>query len=458
MKKIAVLPLLLVGAIAGGAVTNLYIQNRDTDYNKFKTAIRTLEAGYYEQVDRTKLIDGAINGMLEALDDPYSDYLNQEETEEFNNFLSPSFVGIGAEVKSEEGKITIVSPIKGSPAEKAGLLPGDRILKVDDKPTEGMSVTDAVKLIRGEKGTKVRLTIHRPGQDAELTVTIVRDKIPIQTVYSEIESGNVGIVTVSTFSEPTAKEFENAVHELKKQGMKGLVIDLRQNPGGLLETALEISNMLLETGEVIVQAESRSGEKQLYKAEHKDVGLDEMPVVVIVDKGSASASEILAAALRDQRKATIVGETTFGKGTAQAVSRFADGSNMNFTVAKWLTPKGEWIHKKGVKPDVVVELPEYANLPIINPEQELKPDTFSAEIKTLQEMLSVLGFDPGRKDGFFDEGTQKAVISFQKAQGLQQTGTVKGETAVKLVQLIREKIVANDTQKQAAVKMVKEKL
>ncbi|WP_274361360.1 S41 family peptidase [Paenibacillus thermotolerans] len=458
MKKITAIPLLLAGALIGGVATNMITENRNSEYDKFQTALRTLEKGYYKPVDRTKLVDGAINGMLESLDDPYSDYLNQEETKEFNNFLSPSFVGIGAEVKSENGKITIVAPIKGSPAEKAGLKPGDHITKVDDKSTEGMSVNDAVKLIRGEIGTKVRLTIQRPGQEALINLTIVRDKIPIETVYAEMANDRVGVITVSTFSEPTAQEFENAVLELEKQGMKGLVIDLRQNPGGLLDTALEIGNLFLQTGDVIVQAEDRYGNKQQYKAKHKDIGLDPMPIAVLIDKGSASASEILSAALKEKRGATLVGETSFGKGVAQAVNRFSDGSNMNYTIAKWLTPNGEWIHEKGVKPDVPVKLPAYASLPILNPEQALKVDSFGPEVKTLQDMLQALGYDPGRKDGLFDEGTKKAVLAFQKAAGLEQTGTAAGETTSRLILQLREKIIANDTQKQEAVKLVEEKL
>ncbi|WP_199613584.1 S41 family peptidase [Paenibacillus alkalitolerans] len=458
MRKIAAVPLVLVSALIGGAVTNLYTQNTDTEYNKFKQAISMLESGYFKSVERSKLVDGAINGMVEALDDPYSDYLNQEETEQFNEHISSSFVGIGAEVKSEDDKIIIVSPIKGSPAEKAGLKPGDRIMKVDETVLDGMKVAEAVKLIRGEKGTKVRLTIVRPGHEGELVVTIVRDTIPLETVFYEMTEDKIGIVTVTTFAQPTAEEFEKAVRELKSKGMEGLVLDLRQNPGGLLNVAIDMANMFLETGKTVLQSERRGGEREVYKAEHRDVGLDGLPVAVLVDGGSASASEIMAAALRDSGGAAVVGVKTFGKGTAQAVSEFPDGSNMNFTVAKWLTPKGDWIHEKGVVPDIAVELPAYANIPLINPEQELKQDAFSAEIKSLQEMLSALGYEPGRKDGFFDQSTKEAVIKFQKAKGLEPTGTVIGETTIQLIEQLREKILANDTQKQAAVKWVKERM
>ncbi|KKB38544.1 lmo1851 family serine protease [Bacillus thermotolerans] len=422
------------------------------EFEKLYEAYDKLEANYYKDIDQEKLIDGAINGMVESLDDPYSEYMNEEEAGQFQESVSSSFEGIGAEIQEEKGTIKIVSPIKGSPAEKAGLQPNDRILSVDGKSLQGMSSSEAVMLIRGEKGTKVTLTIQRAGVSEPMDITITRDEIPIETVYAEMDKNNVAHIQITSFSEHTASELKEAIKKMKAEGMQSLVLDLRQNPGGLLDQAIEITSMFVPEGEVILQVEDSEGnrEKMLSDGGEKF----DLPVAVLVDGGSASASEIFATAMRESAGVPLVGEKTFGKGTVQTAEGFSDQSNMKFTTAKWLTPKGNWIHEKGVTPDEVVELPSYSKLSYINPDSELKLDNLSEEVKNAEKALEALEYNPGKVDGFFDEETEEAVKAFQEEADLEVTGVITGDTAVELMTSLREKIEQNDTQKQKAIELL----
>lgn len=427
--------------------------NDRQEFNKLYEAYDTLSSKYYKSLNQNKLINGAINGMVEALDDPYSDYMSKDEAKSFHSSISSSFEGIGAEIQEKDGHITIVSPIKGSPAEKAGLKPNDIILSVNGKSLQGMNSTQAVTMIRGKKGTKVELSIQRPGTGAPMSVPIIRDEIPIETVYGEMVDDKIAKVQITSFSSNTSNELVKTLNDLQKKGMKGLVLDLRQNPGGLLDQAVTISSMFVPKGKVIVKEEDRNGKITEIPSENK--GNPNLPLVVLIDKGSASASEILSAAVKESAGVPLVGEKSFGKGTVQTASDFSDGSNLKFTIAKWLTPNGNWIHKKGIKPDYEVALPEYSTLPIINPDKELALSSSSTEVQTAQKMLKAIGFDPGRDDGFFDEKTKAAVMAFQKAQKLPVNGVLKGDSTIKLMDLLREKIKTSDTQLQKAVEVLK---
>jgi carboxyl-terminal processing protease len=427
-----------------------------TEFSKFYSAFDTLKNGYYQKVDDKKLINGAINGMVESLGDPYSDYMSNTESKSFHNSISSSFEGIGAEIQEKDTHIVIVSPIKGSPAEKAGLKPNDVIVSVNGKSLQGKSSTQAVALIRGKKGTKVDLVIQRPGTEAPVKVSVVRDQIPINTVYGEMVGDGIAKVQITSFSTNTSKELVKTLDDLQKQGMKGMVLDLRQNPGGLLDQAIDIASMFVPKGKVLFKVEDRNGKIKEYTSQNK--GTDIMPLVVLIDSGSASASEIVSAAVNESAGVPLVGEKSFGKGTVQTAQDFSDGSNLKFTIAKWLTPDGNWIHKKGLKPDYPVALPDYANLTMIDPDKEIKLSTVSTDVKTAQIMLQAIGFDPGREDGFFDDKTQSAVISFQKSQNLPADGIIKGETTLKLMDLLRQKITQNDTQLQKAIEVLKERM
>ncbi|WP_441296224.1 S41 family peptidase [Bacillus sp. T33-2] len=431
------------------------IGQRD-EFTKLYEAYDVLKNNYYTEIDEDKVINGAINGMLESLDDPYSDYMNQEDAKSFHQSIESSFEGIGAEIQEKDGHIVIVTPLKGSPAEKAGLKPEDKVLEVDGKSLQGMSSSEAVMFIRGKKGTKVELSISRPGINEPVKVPIVRDTIPIETVYGEMIEDKIAKVQITNFSQNTTKELVAILNDLQKKGMQGLVLDVRQNPGGLLEQAVSISSLFVPKGEILFTVEDRHGNKEEYPS--KSNGNPDVPLVVVIDKGSASASEILAAAVKESAGVPLVGETSFGKGTVQHAQDFEDGSNMKFTTEKWLTPKGNWIHKKGIKPDYEVALPEYAALPFIDPETELKVSSASEQVKAAQKMLKALGYDPGREDGFFDEKTAQAVMAFQKTENLEQTGTLKGASTIQLMTRLREQIEKNDPQIQKAVEVLKEQL
>ncbi|MHC0035675.1 lmo1851 family serine protease [Pseudoneobacillus sp. C159] len=432
-----------------------YNQARN-EFSKLYAAYDTLKKNYYKDLDDNKLVNGAINGMLEALDDPYSDYMNVEEAEGFHQSISSSFEGIGAEIQEKEGHITIVSPIKGSPAEKAGLKPNDIILAVDKKSLQGMSTTEAVLLIRGKKGTKVELTIQRAGVEKPITVPIIRDTIPVQTVYGEMVEDGIAKVSITSFSENTSKELIDTLNKLEQQGMKGLVLDLRQNPGGLLDEAVSISSLFVPEGKILFKVEDRNGNVKEYKS--KNNSNVNTPLVVIIDKGSASASEILAAAVKESAGVPLVGEKSFGKGTVQTAQDLPDGSNLKYTTAKWLTPNGNWIHQKGIEPDYKVELPKYANLTYIDPEKELTISMSSPEVHTAEQMLEALGYQPGKIDSYFDEQMKKAIVQFQADNNLDKSGILKGDTTLILMEKLREKLAKNDPQLQTAIDVIKEKI
>lgn len=427
--------------------------NERKEFEKFYAAYDTIKNKYYKEIDDATLLNGAINGMVESLGDPYSDYMNEEEAVSFHQSISSTFEGIGAEIQEKDGFIMIVSPIKGSPAEKAGLLPNDLVLAVDGNSIQGMSATEAVLLIRGEKGTDVKLLIQRQGIDESLEFTITRDTIPIETVYGEMIDDSIAKVQITSFSDNTSKELIAILNDLQAQGMKGLVLDLRQNPGGLLEQAIKISSLFVPEGEVLFKIEDRNGNIEEMRSSNSEN--PKIPLVVVIDKGSASASEILAAAVSESAGVPLVGEKSFGKGTVQRGQDFTDGSNIKFTTEKWLTPDENWIHEKGIEPDYAVALPDYSTLPIIHPNEELKEFSSSAQVKAAQSMLKALGYDPAREDGFFDEKTKEAVIAFQKAENLEATGILTGESTMKLMEKLRAKILENDTQIEKAVEVLK---
>ncbi|WP_277348674.1 S41 family peptidase [Cytobacillus spongiae] len=426
-----------------------------SEFQKLYEAYDKLNENYYKDLDQDTLVNGAINGMLDSVGDPYSDYMDVEEAKKFQESISSSFEGIGAEIQEKEGYISIVSPIKGSPAEKAGLQPNDKITKVDDKSIQGMSVTDAVLLIRGEKGTKVTLTIQRPGQEKPMQVTITRDEIPIETVYAEMKENGVAEIQITSFSENTYKELTEALNDMNDKGMKKLVLDLRQNPGGLLDQAVKISNLFVPEGEVLFQVEDSNGKVEKYISESGQK--IDIPTAVLIDGGSASAAEILAAAVNESNDIPLVGTKSFGKGTVQTAENFKDGSNMKFTTAKWLTPEGNWIHEKGITPDIEVKMPEYAQLPYINPDEELKESDLSDQVKTAEQMLNALDLNPGNVDGYYDEETTKAVKQFQEKNELDVTGTLNAETTLKLMSNLRDKLKENDPQVKKAIEELNKK-
>jgi len=432
-------------------------KNNDKELSKVNKAYSVIKEKYVQDVEDDQLIEGAINGMLETLDDPYSVYMDEETVEQFESTISSSFEGIGTEVSLIDGKVTIVSPFKGSPAEKAGLKPKDQIVGVDGENIVGMDLYEAVFKIRGEKGTTVSLEIDRPGVQENLDIDVKRDTIPIETVYSEtktIDGKKAGVLEITSFAEDTAKDFNKKLDELEKENIEGLVIDVRGNPGGLFTAAQEILENFVPEDEPYVQIENSSGEKQRYFSSLKEK--KDYPVVVLMDEGSASASEIMASAMKEAGGYEIVGKQSFGKGTVQQPIPMGDGSNLKLTIYKWLTPDGNWIHKEGIEPTVKAELPEFYYMNPVQIDKELKYDQNSEKIANVQIMLEGLGFDPGRKDGYFSNETVAALRNFQQDQGLEVTGTVNEQTGSQLQSKVIQKVQNNeeDTQMEKALEVL----
>lgn len=418
------------------------------EFTKLYDAYDELKEKYYVEIDDEAVVTGAINGMFEALGDPYTDFMNKDEASHFKEGLSSSFQGIGAEIEERNGNIMVVSPIKNTPAEKAGLLPKDIILSVDGESLQGMSASEAVLLIRGEKGTPVKLKIQR-GETAEpIEMTIIREDIPIETVYGEMGDDKIAHIQITSFSEDTYEEIVKLLEGFDAQGMKGIVLDVRQNPGGYLEAAIHISNLFLNEGEPILQVKARAGEPEIYNAEGGKKYTQ--PITVLIDEGSASASEILAAALSESGDVPLIGLTSFGKGTVQTVSYLDDGSNIKFTTGKWLTPDGNWINEKGIKPNFEVKYPSYMELTYVDPNKELKNGMNTPAIKSAEGMLEAIGYVPGEVDGVFDESTVAAVKKFQAAQNQEQTGVLAGDTTYALMDALKQKIEKEDPQLQKA--------
>ncbi|KYG28708.1 S41 family peptidase [Priestia endophytica] len=429
------------------------------EFEKIEKVYNTLSEKYYKDVDEDKLLEGAIDGMVKSLDDPYSTYMDKKTAEQFTQSLDSSFQGIGAEVSMVNDKVTIVSPFKGSPAEKAGIKANDQILQINGKSVEGLDLSQAVLKIRGKKGSTVNIQVQRPGVKEPLTFKVVRDDIPIETVYSSLKEENgkkIGYLEITSFSENTADEFNSNLKKLEKKGIEGLVIDVRGNPGGYLESVEKILDGLVTKDKPYVQIEQRNGEKEgVYSknGEKKDY-----PISILIDRGSASASEILAGALKEAGGYPLVGEKSFGKGTVQQALPLEDGSNLKMTTHKWLTPDGNWIHEKGIQPTIKVEQPEYYYANPIQIEETLKKDSNGTQVKNTQVMLKGLGFDPGREDGYFSEQTEKAVKEFQGKNDVKQTGEVDENTASLIQTRLLEKIDSHqsDKQLQAALKEVAE--
>jgi carboxyl-terminal processing protease len=426
-----------------------------SEFKSLYEAYDQLNEKYYTDLDSDVLVKGAINGMFDSIEDPYTDYQDVEEATSFNESLSSSFEGIGAEIQERNGYIMVVSPIKNSPAEKAGLLPQDLILSVDGESLKGMSANEAVLLIRGEKGTSVKLSVQR-GEDSEpFDISIKRDIIPIETVYGELDEDKIAHIQITTFSETTQDELTKLLADYETQGMKGVIIDVRQNPGGSLLTVIEIANLFLDEGKTILQVQGKTGEPEVYKAEGGKKY--DVPLTVLIDEGSASASEILAAAIIENKRGEVIGVNSFGKGTVQTVETLRDGSNLKYTNAKWLTPKGNWINEKGVAPTVEVKYPEYMKLTYIDSKKQYKEGSAGAAVKSAKGMLEVLGYEVGEVNETFDASLTNAVKQFQSENKLEVSGVLTGDTTFMLMEKMQEYIEANDPMEAKAKELLTKK-
>ncbi|MDZ4285852.1 MAG: S41 family peptidase [Candidatus Sungbacteria bacterium] len=328
------------------------------DFNLFWDVWSRLERKYVDssKLDREKLMFGAIKGLVSAVGDPHTEFMPPVEAKQFQEDIKGSFDGIGAEIGLRKGVLTVIAPLHDNPAEKAGIKAGDKILKIDDKSTEGLALDEAVRLIRGPHATKVRLLIYRDGFDKPKEFSITRDVIPVKIVETEKKGDGIFVIKLHQFTENAGIEFRKAVQEFYASGSKKLVLDLRNDPGGYLTVSVDIASWFVPAGDVIARERYSNGSEDLYRSNGYGL-LEKVPTVVIINEGSASASEILSGALRDLRHIKLIGTKSYGKGSVQEVEDLDKKSSLKVTIAKWLTPNGTEIDGIGLEPDIKVELP-----------------------------------------------------------------------------------------------------
>jgi carboxyl-terminal processing protease len=328
------------------------------DFGIFWDVWRRINNQYVSQdvtKDTEKRVYGAAKGMVNALGDPYTVFFNPEESKEFTTELDGKFTGIGAELTVKDNILTVVAPIEGMPAEKAGILAGDKILKVYDELTNDMTIGEAVKKIRGERGTEVRLTVLHKNAEKTTEIKIIIDEIDIKSVVYEKKNDGIAYIRIKGFMDDTARELDKIVSKVLGDNTKGIIVDLRSNPGGNLGVAVEVISKFVPKGEVILWEKDRNDNEKPYPAVG-DAEFAELPVVVLVDGGSASASEIMAGALRDINNSKLIGEKTFGKGSVQSFEQLSGGASLKMTIAKWFTPSKQSIHEVGIEPTIKIEL------------------------------------------------------------------------------------------------------
>lgn len=392
----AMIVAVLVAFIAISSQRHCSAEGKGSDYESielFTDVMAIVKKSYVEEVDTKKLIYGAINGMLSSLD-PHSSFMPPDTYKEMKIDTKGAFGGLGIEISIKEGVLTVISPIEDTPAFKAGIKSGDQILKIDEKFTKDLNINDAVKRMRGLKGTKVILTIMRDGFDKPKEFPLVRDIIQVKSVRSAMMDGGYGYVRIAQFQEKTDEDLGKALKALKEQNkgeLKGLVLDMRNDPGGLLDQAVRVADHFVPEGQMIVYTEGREKDSKMQFTAKKGGKESAYPIVVLINGGSASASEIVAGALQDHKRAIIMGTQSFGKGSVQTIIPLSDDSGLRLTTARYFTPKGRSIQAKGITPDIVVERVELPK------EAAAKKDSMHLREKDLENHFETEG-KPGAAD------------------------------------------------------------
>ncbi|NOY35593.1 MAG: S41 family peptidase [bacterium] len=328
----------------------------EVDFSPFWKAWNAVDEKFVANgdLDTQKRVWGAIEGMMASLDDPYSVFFPPQESKTFQDDIRGDFSGVGMEIGSRKGVLTVIAPLKGTPAYNTGIKPGDKIIKIDDKMSADMAADEAAMLIRGKRGTAVKLTIIREGEDKPLEIKITRDTIQIPVLDTEVKPNGIFVIKLYNFSAKSVNAFRGALREFASSGSDKMILDLRGNPGGYLEAAVDMASWFLPAGKVVAREKFSDGSETLSRSKGYDV-FKKMPMVILVDGGSASASEILAGALNEHGVATLVGEKTYGKGSVQELIQITPETSLKLTIARWLTPNGKSISKEGLEPDVKVE-------------------------------------------------------------------------------------------------------
>lgn len=377
--------------------------------------------------EEEELIEGAIRGMANAIQDPYSTYYTEKEAAIHKQSLAGQRVGIGVEITEKNGKFIVVAPVKSSPAEKAGIRPFDEIVQVDDQRLEGKTMGELMQMIQGKAGEKVTLVLYRPSTERHIKVTVERAEMNNETVTSkvlELDEANIGYISISMFGEKTAEEWVKATQKLISEDVEGFIVDLRDNPGGYLHSVAAVVSSIGKSGTTFAYMQNGAGEMEALKTsniEAEEVYLNTMkklPIIVLQNEGSASASEVMAGAVQSWERAIIVGSKSFGKGTVQETWGLENGGELKLSTNKWLTPEREWIHGKGIQADVEVEQHPLFLLELIPLSGEFGEGDFSEEVAYTQKVLSGLGYSITRTDGFFDKDTAESVVQYRKKNKL----------------------------------------
>ncbi len=439
---------------AGEAENTLAEPEASEELYLIEEVIQILEAEYLDEVDRDELIEGALEGMLEKLDDPYTGYMTPEDFENLMIDTRGTYGGVGIEVTEEDDYITVISAISGTPGEEAGLSSGDRIIAVDGENLVGEGLNKAVSLMRGEPGTDLVLEVERPGVGEVLEFAITREKIELETVEHEMHEGNLGYIKLTSFSETSVEEFDAALEELGQEGMAGLIIDVRDNPGGLLDAAIQIADRFIAEGP-ITHVEGGEGGVETYRATAEALDL---PLVVLVNEVSSSGSEVLAGALQDSGTATLVGQETFGKASVQNIRQLTNGGALRYTMAHYMTPDKRAIHEEGLTPDVAVDPPDVVKLAREPISTDLARGDEGETVETLQKLLSEFGYFDGDVDGYFDDATESALEEFQADQGIHVTVEMNDMVVRKLHEEVQRLKKEQDTKLEKALELLAEKL
>lgn len=424
--------------------------------------IRLVREHYREPVPAERLWRGAIRGALEAVGDPYTTYMDPDEYRAFQDSIEQRLVGIGVRVEMVGSYLTVTSPIKGSPAEKAGILAGDRILAVDGTSVVGLPLSEAVGRIHGKAGTPVRLKIERPKESRVFEVTITRAEVQVPVVETATPADGVGLIRIHSFNESLPALFDGAYQNLRRAGVRGLILDLRDNPGGFLDSSLQLAGRFIPRGRTVVVEVGRDGKRREIRSPGSTDPI-RLPVVVLVNGGSASASEVLAGALQDYGLATVVGTTTFGKGSIQQQIPVTGGGVLKITVARYLTPGGREVDGHGLDPDVRVEplKPDPARTGPLTFSRVLRTGTVGLDVLAVQQRLNDLGLAHLSEDGVYGPATEQAVRALQRSLGLPETGVVDAATLGRLNERVAQRaheLTKRDVQEERAVQVLREKI
>lgn len=424
---ILVIGLLISSGLYFGWFNNSGNKQSVTQVDSINKALELIQQQSVYSTEKDVLVEGALRGMADAIKDPYSTYYSKEEAAQHRQMLAEERVGIGIELSESNGKFIVVSPVRSSPAEKAGMRSLDEIVQVDDVRVDGKTMSELMRLIQGEKGTSLTIVVYRPSEDKHIKMKMERAAISNKTVSSEVvmvEDTAIGYVEISLFGEKTAEEWVAETSKLLRKDVEGLVIDVRDNPGGYLHSVAALVSSLMENGKVFAYMQNSEGAMEPLKTSTESFDenylrtMSKIPIVLLQNEGSASASEVLSGALDSWGRASIVGVTSFGKGTVQESWSLPNGGELKLSTNKWLTPKREWIHGKGIKASLEIEQNELFAIQLHPLTGQYKIGDMSEEVAYTQNALQKLGYQIARLDGYLDETTETAVKLYRENKKL----------------------------------------